>query len=117
MDQILRQCGRGKSANAVRSVLASSSSWATAGELPGEHLGDEVDLGADFLLPGLGEDRADGGGDHLAVAFADLRQHVAHEVHAAALPRGALEDGADGVGEATVGVADDQLDAVEAAVA
>ncbi len=35
----------------------------------------------------------------------------------AALPAHALHDGADGVGEAAVGVADDQLDAGQAAVA
>jgi len=32
---------------------------------------------------GLGEDRADGGGDHLGVALRHAGEHVAHEVHPA----------------------------------
>lgn len=60
------------------------------GELPGEQVRDHLDLLADFLLPGLGEDRADGRGDHLGVSFGDLGQGVAHEVNAAALPAAAL---------------------------
>ena len=86
-------------------------------EAAGEHVGDQVDLRAHLGLTGLGEDRADRRGDHLVVAFADLGQDVAHEVDPAALPAAALEHGAEGVHEAAVGVADDQLDAAEAAVA
>ena len=46
-----------------------------------------------------------------------LVEHVAHEVDPAALPGRALQDRADGVDQAAVGVGDDQLDAVQAAVA
>jgi hypothetical protein len=81
-------------------MLATRSTWA-------------LDLG----LAGLGEDRADGGGDHLLVALADLGQHVAHEVDPAALRATALEHGRDGVDQAAVGVADDELDPAEAALA
>ena len=87
------------------------------GKLAGEHVGDEVDVRADLSLAGLGEDRADRRGDHLVVAFADLGQDVAHEVDPAALPAAALEDGPDGVDQAAVGVADDELDAVQATLA
>jgi hypothetical protein len=34
---------------------------------------------------GLGEDRADGGGDHLGVALRHAREDVAHKVHPAPL--------------------------------
>jgi hypothetical protein len=42
------------------------------GELASEHVGHEVDLVADLGLAGLGEDRANRGGDHLGAVFADL---------------------------------------------
>ena len=42
------------------------------GELAGEHVGHEVDLGPDLGLAGLGEDCADRGGDHLGVALGHL---------------------------------------------
>jgi hypothetical protein len=49
-------------------------------ELPAQHAGDDVELGAHVLGVGLGEDRADCRGDHLGVALRNSGQHVAHEV-------------------------------------
>jgi len=49
--------------------LSSSSLLGDGGELAFEHVGNEIDLGADFVLAGLGEDRADRRGDHLVVAL------------------------------------------------
>ena len=85
-------------------------------ELRAEHVGDHVDVVAGGVGGGLGEDGADGRGDHLRVALADPGQGVAHEVDPAPLPAGAGEHCRCGVGEAAVAVADDQLDAREAAV-
>jgi hypothetical protein len=62
---------------------------------------------------GLGEDRADRGGDHLGVAFGHRGEHVAHEVHPAALPGRAEQHRHDRLLEAGVGVGDDQLGAGE----
>jgi len=81
-----------------------------------EHVGDLVDLGSDLGPAGLGEDRADGPGDHLGMALADPGQGVAHEVDPAALPARALHRGRDRLDEAAVGVADDQLKAAQATV-
>src|SRR4029450_4800659 len=39
------------------------------GELAAEHAGDDLELGADAGLVGLGEDGADRGGDHLLTAL------------------------------------------------
>jgi hypothetical protein len=50
------------------------------GELPAEHAGDQVELGVHVFGVGLGEDGANGGGDHLAVAAGHPGQHVAHEM-------------------------------------
>lgn len=86
------------------------------GECAGEHVGDQVDVRAALGLSRLGEVRADGRGDHLLVVLARLGQHVAHEVDSAALPGTALQDRPDGVDQAAVGIADDQLDTVQAAV-
>jgi hypothetical protein len=44
-----------------------------------EHAGDDVELGVHVLGVGLGEDRADRGGDHLGVALGDPRQDVASD--------------------------------------
>jgi hypothetical protein len=52
-------------------------------KLPAQHAGDHVELGAHVLGIGLGEDRADRGGDHLAVALGHPGEHVTHEVHPA----------------------------------
>jgi hypothetical protein len=113
----LRQCGSGKSANAVRSGEASSSICATAGNCPVSMSATRSTWARDLLRPGLGEDRADRCGDHLGMVFAHLGQHVAHEMHPAALPAGALHHGRDGVDQAAVGVADRQLHPGQAAVA
>jgi len=43
----------------------------------------------------------------------DLREHVAHEVHPAALPAGAGEHGGDGLLQPLVRVGDDQARALE----
>jgi hypothetical protein len=44
---------------------------------------------ARLLARGGGEDAADRGGDHRLLAFGAVAEHVAQEVHAAALPRAA----------------------------
>jgi hypothetical protein len=85
------------------------------GQLPAEHAGDDVELLADVLLIGLGEDGADCGGDHLGVAPGDLGQDVAQEVHAAALPGRAEQHGGDRGLQSGVGVGDDQLNSGEPA--
>jgi hypothetical protein len=63
----------------------------------------------------LGEHGADVGRDHVGLGLGDLGQHVAQEVHPAALPGRALQHGGDRGLEPGVGVGDDQLDAVQAA--
>jgi hypothetical protein len=50
------------------------------GELTAQHPGDHVQLFVDMGGIGLGEDGADGGGDHLGRALGDLGEHVAEEV-------------------------------------
>ena len=59
-------------------------------ELRLEHAGDNLDMFTDAGPGGLGEDGADGGGDHVGVALGHFREGVAHEVHPAALPRSTL---------------------------
>ena len=85
------------------------------GELLAEHRRDDLELLVDVLGVGLGEDRADRGGDHLGVALRDDREHVAHEVDPAALPGGADEHRGDRGLQPGVGIGDDQLDPAEAA--
>ncbi len=72
-------------------------------KLTAEHAGDDVELGAHVLGVGLGEDRPDGGGDHLGVALGHPGEHVAHEMHPAALPSRAQQNGGDRLLEAGVG--------------
>jgi hypothetical protein len=60
---------------------------------------------------GLGEDRADGGSDHDAVALRNAGENVAHEVHPAALPGRPEQHGGDRLLKPGVGVGDDQLGA------
>jgi hypothetical protein len=55
---------------------------------------------------GLGEDGADGRGDHLRGALGDLGEHVAEEVDPAPLDRGAGHDRLDSLTQAQVGVGD-----------
>ena len=54
------------------------------------------------------------GGDVAATAFASVRQGVAHEVNATALPSG-IQHLSDGGLNAFVGIRDHQLDATQAA--
>src|SRR5512144_392243 len=114
--QIFLQCASGKSANAVRSALASRSMPATAGNLLSSRAAT-VSTWSRTRRGGLGEDGADGGGDHLGVALAHLGERVAQEVDAASLPARALQHGRDRGGQPAVGVADDQLHAGEPALA
>jgi hypothetical protein len=48
--------------------------------LAAEHAGDDVELLVDVPGVGLGEDGADGGGDHLGVPLRDLSEDVTQEV-------------------------------------
>ena len=66
---------------------------------------------------GLGEDRADHGGDHLLLVPRDLHEHVAHEVHATALPTRPGKDLGDRGLEPQVRVTDHELNAVKTAFA
>ncbi len=76
------------------------------GELAPEHCGDDFELVAHVPGVGLGEDRADRG-DHLSGALGDLGEHVANEVHPAALHRGAGEHGLHRGPQTEVGVGND----------
>lgn len=66
------------------------------GQLLAQHRGDDLELLGDVLGIGLGEDRADRGGDHLLVALAHDREDVAHEVDPTPLP-GCAEEQHGGV--------------------
>ena len=80
-----------------------------------EHPGDLIELGLDVLRVGLGEDGADDTGDDVLTGARHDRENVSHEVDSAALPGGALEDGADRLLQTGVGVGDDELDTVQTA--
>ena len=110
VDQILAQWAWGKSANAVRSSLASRSMPATPGQLHGQGVGDSVELVADRARGGSGEHGADVDRDHVGLGLGDLGQHVAQEVQPAALPGRALQHRGDRGLEPGVRVGDDQLD-------
>ena len=68
-------------------------------------------LSPDRLLVGLGEDRADQGGDQGLGRLRHPGQQAAHEVGSAALPARAGEDRGDGLLEAEVVIGDDQANA------
>src|SRR5438270_1915449 len=59
----------------------------------------------------LDEHGADRGRDHLLGAFGHQAQRISHEMRAASLPAGALEDRGDGAFETLVAIADHQLHA------
>ncbi len=80
-----------------------------------EHAGDHIELLADMGRVGLSEDGADRRGNHVGVALGDLGEHVAQEMHPAALPGRAEQDGLDRVFEPGVGIGDDQLHAAQPA--
>ena len=65
---------------------------------------------------GFREDRADERGDHLVLPARDVREDVAHQVDAAALPARPLDRLADGRLHAPVRVGDDEVHTSEAAV-
>jgi hypothetical protein len=71
-------------------------------------VGDGPPLGAGGLGRLLREGSSDEGGDDAAAALAGMRQHLPHEVHAAALP-GGTENLRDGGLDALMRVRDDQL--------
>jgi hypothetical protein len=74
-----------------------------------DHLG-QPDAG--LASRGGGEDPADRAGDQRLLRPADVAEHVAQEVHGAALPRAAQHLGDRGL-EAGVGVGDGELDALQ----
>src|SRR6188472_4136341 len=75
---------------------------------------DRAPLEACGLSCLLSEGCGDEGGDDASSALAGMRQHVAHEVHAAALP-GRRQNLADGGLQALMRVGDDELDTTQAA--
>ena len=87
VDQILRQCAVGNALNAEQVLAGVGEHVGDDGELAGEHRGDLVELGGDVCS-------ASGWAKIVRIAAAtisrgglgDLGEHVAHEVHAAALP-------------------------------
>lgn len=79
-----------------------------------ELIGDPTPLDAGGSGVVLREGGGDEGGDDTASALAGVRENVAHEVDAAALPGGVQHLG-DGGLDAFVGVGDHQLDAAQAA--
>jgi hypothetical protein len=115
VDQILRPVRVREVGEGGQVGLGLAQQLGDGRELPLEGVGDDFDLLADGVGGRLGEHGPDGRGDHLGVALVDLGQRVAHEVHPAALPGGALQHGLDGVGQAAVAVADDQLHPAESA--
>jgi hypothetical protein len=76
--QIFFQCPMGNTAKAVMSSAASEHVL-DLGELAAEQVGNDAELLADLPGGGLGEDGADGGGDHLGGALGDLGQDVTQE--------------------------------------
>ena len=83
-------------------------------DLGAELVGDLAPLGPGGVGVVLGEGGGDEGGDDAAALFAGMGQHVAHEVHAAALPGGVQHLGDRGL-QPFMGVRDHQLDAAQAA--
>lgn len=84
------------------------------GELGAELVGDLSPLGVCGLGIVLGKGGGDEGGDDTPPALAGMRERVAHEVHAAALPGGVEHLGDSGL-DALMGIRHDQLDAAQAA--
>jgi hypothetical protein len=84
-------------------------------QLPAEHVRDGVELLANMLGVGLGEDGADRRRHHLRRALGHLGQHVTQEMHPAALPGRADQDGLDRAAQPGVGVGDHQLHPGESA--
>ena len=83
-------------------------------ELAREGDDDAVELLGHSSRVGLGEDRAYGGGNHLGVGARDPGQHVAHEMHPAALPGRADHHRGDSLLEPEVVIGDHQAHAAEA---
>ena len=80
------------------------------GEALGQGAGQVIPTGLDLSGLLLGEHRAQRGGDHALMGFGHPLQQVAGEMDPAALPAAALQHPPDCIGEALVGVADDELD-------
>jgi hypothetical protein len=95
VDQTFFQWLTGKAVNAS-SVAQHRLQLA---ELPAQHPRDHIELLMDMGGIRLGENRADGGRDHLGRPLGHLGQDVAEEVDPAALYRRAGYDGADGLAQ------------------
>lgn len=91
-------------------MLGAVHERADLGELAAQLIGDEAPLLVGIGCCLLGEDGGDGRTDHAPLRLGRVRQRIAHEVHAAALPRG-LQNLAGGRLDALVAVTDDQAHA------
>ena len=86
------------------------------GKAFGQGAGQVIPAGFDLSCLLLSEYRAQGSGDHLLMSFWHRLEQVPGEMDPAALPAAALQHSADRVGEAPVGIADDELDPCESAL-
>ena len=84
------------------------------GQLGAQLVGDVAPLFSGGIGRGLREGGGDEGRDNAAAVLAGVRQRVAHEVDAAALPASS-ENLGDGGLQPLVSVGDDELDAAQAA--
>ena len=114
VDQILRQCARGKPVNARTSALASSISGPILGNDVASWSRTSSQVALTAAGVGLGEDRAEHGGDHVAVRLRDVGEQVAGEVDPAPLMPGALEAPLERRDQTGVLVADHQPDTGQA---
>ena len=109
MDHSLVQCGEGKRREGEQVLAGVSELVGHVGELGPQGGDDLAELGPDVAAVGLGEDRADGGRDHLGLGPRDTGQSVSQEVDPAALPRRPDEHLGDGRFEPQVVIGDHEL--------
>lgn len=80
VDWIFFQCWCGEVCERGQVFFGLQQHLSDLGELSAEHVGDGVELGADGVRGGLGEDGADRGCGHLHGSYRDDGEDVADEV-------------------------------------